>query len=128
VFDDKGNLAYEYKTPNRQFAKDVEDMIRSGDVDQSSFAFTVKEDKWQWSKDETKKDRRTIMKFEKLYDVSPVTYAANPKTNVQLKSASRTYEAAKAEHEAAIAEENKRQEEIEKQKQILNLKLKMKGI
>jgi HK97 family phage prohead protease len=85
MFTDKeGNLAYSFKTPNRSYAKDLEDAVKSGDVDQSSFAFRVSEEKWEWRDDneKLKKDRRTITKVEKLYDVSPVTYPASPSTNV----------------------------------------------
>lgn len=89
LFTDKdGNLVYRYKTPDRSYAKDLEDAIKSGDVDQSSFAFRVKEEKWEWKDDneDLKKDRRTILKFEKLYDVSPVTYPASPSTKVAARS------------------------------------------
>ena len=82
--DSKGNLAYRYTTPNRTYAKDLEDAVKSGDVDQSSFAFRVSEEAWEWRDDnkDLKKDRRTITKVEKLFDVSPVTYAASPSTKV----------------------------------------------
>jgi len=82
--DSKGNLAYRYATPNRSYAKDLEDAVKSGDVDQSSFAFRVSEEDWEWRDDKNKlaKDRRTITKVERLYDVSPVTYPASPSTNV----------------------------------------------
>ena len=82
--DSKGNLAYRYATPNRTYAKDLEDAVKSGDVDQSSFAFRVSEEDWEWHDDKNKlaKDRRTITKVERLYDVSPVTYPASPSTNV----------------------------------------------
>lgn len=86
--DKYGNLMYRYKTPNRSYAVDLEDAIKSGDVDQSSFAFRVKEEKWEWKDDnnDLKKDRRTILKMEKLYDVSPVTYPASPSTKVAARS------------------------------------------
>ena len=82
--DKKGNLVYRYKTPNRSYAKDLEDSVKSGDVDQSSFAFRVAEESWEWRDDnkDLKKDRRTITRIEKLYDVSPVTYPASPSTTV----------------------------------------------
>jgi HK97 family phage prohead protease len=82
--DKKGNLAYKFKTPNRSYAKDLEDAVKSGDIDQSSFAFRVAEEKWEWRDDneDLKKDRRTITKIEKLYDVSAVTYPASPSTTV----------------------------------------------
>lgn len=82
--NENGDLVYRYKTPERSYAKDLENAIRSGDVDQSSFAFRVKEDKWEYKSDDDslKKDRRTILKLARLYDVSPVTYPASPSTKV----------------------------------------------
>ena len=50
-----------------------------GDITQSSFAFTVKED--DWSTDENGNNIRTIKKIDRLYDVSPVTYPAYPDAN-----------------------------------------------
>jgi len=96
--DAKGNLSYKYKTPNRSYAKDLEDSVKSGDVDQSSFAFRVKEEKWEWRDDneKLKKDRRTILKFEKLYDVSPVTYPASSSTTVAARK--------KEDHESELRE------------------------
>ena len=85
--DDVGNLKYKYKTPNRAFAKDVEDMIKSGDVSQSSFAFRVKKDTWIEKTGE--KPLRVISELERLYDVSPVTYPWYSTTTV---SAKRSYE------------------------------------
>lgn len=86
AIDKKGNLTYSYQTPNRSYAKDLEDTVKIKDVDQSSFAFRVAKngDKWEWRDDDNdlKKDRRTITKFERIYDVSPVTYAASPTTTV----------------------------------------------
>ncbi|MFL5729228.1 MAG: HK97 family phage prohead protease [Cytophagaceae bacterium] len=86
--DKSGNLIYSYKTPNRSYAKDLEDAINSGDVTQSSFAFQVREAKWEFCSSDNglEKDRRTITKFEKLYDVSPVTYPAYQDTTVAARS------------------------------------------
>lgn len=82
--DDAGNLAYRYKTPDRQFAKDLQDAIRSGDVTQSSFAFKIKEQRW--IEIEGEPELRQIVKLERLYDVSPVTYPASPDTTVAKRS------------------------------------------
>jgi HK97 family phage prohead protease len=86
--DSEGNLAYRFKIPNRSYAKDLEDSLKSGDIDQSSFAFRAKESKWEWRDDNESltKDRRSIVKMERLYDVSPVTYPASPSTSVALRS------------------------------------------
>lgn len=86
--DDKGNLRYSYKTPDRSYAKDLQDAIRSGDINQSSFAFQIKEEKWEFATKENglEKDIRTITKFERLFDVSPVTYPAYSDTTVAARS------------------------------------------
>lgn len=81
---DSRGLKYSFKTPNRSFAKDLQDAIEAGDVSQSSFAFGVKEDKWLVR--EGQKDLRTIIKFSKLYDVSPVTYPAYDEATVGKRS------------------------------------------
>ena len=54
-----------------------------GDIDQSSFGFTVDTDKWE------ERDNilvRTISKVRQLFDVSPVTYPAYPDATVALRS------------------------------------------
>jgi hypothetical protein len=83
--DDSGNLNYRAKvSQNRRTALDAYDMIATGDVDQSSFAFRVKEESWQFFDDDDKKDKRTIEKIELLRDVSPVTYPAYQETTVKV--------------------------------------------
>jgi len=121
--DGNGNLSYRYKTPNRTYAKDLEDMIRSGDVSQSSFAFTIKDEEWQWAKKSTERDKRIIRKVEKLYDVSPVTYPANPGTNVTIARAiiDKHNEEMRAAKEAEDTINNNLKLE-------LDLKLKLKGL
>lgn len=96
--DDAGNLAYEYKTPNRQYAKDLEDAIKSGDVNQSSFGFRIAEQ--AWIEREGEKDLRQITKIEQLFDVSPVTYPASPDTTV----AKRSYDQMKEENKEDLGD------------------------
>jgi HK97 family phage prohead protease len=122
LFKDKeGHLAYRYKTPNRSYAKDLEDAVKSGDVDQSSFAFRVAEESWEWrdDNDKLKKDRRTISKVEKLYDVSPVTYPASPSTTV----AARKVDDHKSDLESAKKIRNQNKLKLAKAKlTLINLK------
>lgn len=99
--DEDGNLMYEYKTPNRSYAKDLEDAINVGDVDQSSFAFVIEDEEWRSEGD---KEIRSIKKIKRLYDVSPVTYPANPDTSV----AKRSYEAIKEAEHGGIKEDEQR--------------------
>ena len=81
--DEKG-LKYRYNTPDRTFAKDLRNAIASGDVSQSSFAFSVKENTWTDMGEG--KYLRTITKVGKLMDVSPVTYPAYSDTSVAKRS------------------------------------------
>ena len=81
--DSKG-LKYRYTTPDRQYARDLADAIAAGDVSQSSFAFTIKEQ--VWVSREGQNDLRQIKKIGKLYDVAPVTYPAYADTTVAQRS------------------------------------------
>lgn len=80
--NDNGDLCYRYRTPDRQFAKDVQDMIITGDVTQSSFAFEVKEQSWVHPENPNEPSLRKIIKVKCLYDVAPVTYPAYQDTQV----------------------------------------------
>jgi uncharacterized protein len=81
--DDKG-LWYEYDSPDTSYARDLLVSLERGDVDQSSFQFTVEDD--EWKEDEEQRYVRTIKKVRRLYDVSPVTYPAYPDATVALRS------------------------------------------
>jgi uncharacterized protein len=83
--DDVG-LYYEFDAPHTTAGNDLLANVRSGVIKQSSFAFTVKEDKWLERKGQP--TLRTIVKAERLYDVSPVTYPAYPDTTVAARSLS----------------------------------------
>lgn len=83
----EGHLGYRYTTPDRSFARDLQDAIDKGDVNQSSFSFSIAEQKWKWGDaQQGTRDRRTILKLAKLYDVSPVTFPAYPDTTVGKRS------------------------------------------
>lgn len=64
---------------------DLAKLIERGDVTQSSFAFTVKEQAWEKGAD-GKPNLRKIMRVESLFDVSPVTYPAYADTTVAMRS------------------------------------------
>lgn len=73
-------MEYEFEAPNTTLGNDLLEMVRRGDVYQSSFAFTV--DKEKWEENTGNKPKRIIRSIKKVYDVSPVTYPANPDTMV----------------------------------------------
>jgi HK97 family phage prohead protease len=82
-------MEYEFEAPNTTLGNDLLEMVKRGDVYQSSFAFTV--EKESWHEMEGSKPKRVIRSIKKVYDVSPVTYPANPDTMV----AKRGYDATK---------------------------------
>ena len=104
--NEDGHLAYSYDTPDVTYAKDLETNIRLGNVSQSSFAFTIKEHKWTEPDRENKNENhlRTIIKVDRLFDVSPVTYPAYQDTEVGI---SRSWSDHKAELEARNEEDDK---------------------
>lgn len=83
--DGKG-LKYRFDAPNTTAGNDLLENLRNGNVYQSSFAFTVKEEKWVNPDANQKYAIRTVTKLERLYDVSPVTYPAYPDTTVGQRS------------------------------------------
>ena len=83
-------LWYEFEAPDTQAGRDLLTSIDRGDVDQSSFGFSVAKDGQKW---EEKREgdgptivTRTITKVARLFDVSPVTYPAYPEASVALRS------------------------------------------
>ena len=68
---DEYGLKYRVKLGEQQYAKDLYTSIKRGDISQSSFAFTIKDQ--SWSED---RSTRKVEKVAKLLDVSPVTYPA----------------------------------------------------
>lgn len=106
---DKTGLAYEVDFPQTTVARDLLESIKRGDVDQSSFAFTVEEDEW------LEVDGviiRTIQKVKRLYDVSPVTYPAYPDATVGVRSLEQYLKKRGASREVLeLAQERKRRTE-----------------
>lgn len=80
--DEKG-LKYRFDAPKTALGEELLENLRRGEINQSSFAFTVKSDKWERKADGSWK--RTIHQFDKLYDVSPVYNAAYSQTTVYMR-------------------------------------------
>ena len=72
--DDRG-LYYEVKMPNTTYAKDLIELMKRGDINQSSFAFLIGDNYWEERNGET---YRIITKISRLLDVSPVAQPAYP--------------------------------------------------
>ncbi|MGA1074150.1 MAG: HK97 family phage prohead protease [Ilumatobacteraceae bacterium] len=78
--DDIGLKVRATLDPTNPAAQEVRSAMERGDVDQMSFAFRVVRDQWNADYSE-----RTISEV-KLFDVSVVTYPANPATVVKLRA------------------------------------------
>ena len=76
-------MKYTFDAPRTALGDELLENLRRGEINQSSFAFTVREDKWTKKEDGTWK--RNIIQFDELYDVSPVYYAAYSKTSVYMR-------------------------------------------
>lgn len=107
--DEKG-LRYTFDAPKTALGDETLEYLRRGDITQSSFAFTVAEDNWQKQEDGTY--IRTIKKFDRLFDVSPVFEPAYFGTDVKCRS----FEEFKAEEERKEIEAKAEQERLEQEK------------
>ena len=100
--DDRG-LYYEVDLPNTSYANDLVELMKRGDVNQSSFAFLIERDRWE---ERNGKTYRIIEKVSRLLDVSPVSQPAYPDATSELMIRKDTPESEGAEVEVkAEAEE-----------------------
>ena len=74
---DERGLKYRAELVDTQAARDLYEMVKRGDINQSSFAFTIAEQEY-----DSEKELRTVTKVAKLFDVAPVCFAAYPQTDV----------------------------------------------
>ena len=78
--DDKG-LYYRFDAPNTDLGDELLEHLNRGEIDSSSFAFTVKRD--EWKKGDDGKHYRRILEIDQLFDVSPVYCSAYPEAICQ---------------------------------------------
>lgn len=81
VWTDDAGLKYRATLSDTQAGRDLYKMIQRGDISQSSFAFTIKDQ--EWNEDHS---LRSIKEVGKLLDVSPVTYPAYPTASVSARN------------------------------------------
>ena len=104
--DDHG-LAIQADIAETSTGKDVYELIRRGDLDKMSFAFTVEKQKVEYD-ERAKTCIRTILKFDKIFDVAVVDFPAYDGTEIS------TVEARGAEYFRKLEEEMREQEERKK--------------
>jgi HK97 family phage prohead protease len=80
--DDKG-LFYCFSIADTQVGNELRAYLKRGEIDSSSFSFTVKSDTWEKNGDGSY--TRTINKIDRLYDVSPVFSPAYEDTSAALR-------------------------------------------
>lgn len=115
---DKKGLRYEFEAPNNTAGNDLIESLKRGDIKQSSFSFVVKEVLWAktTSNDKNIDEDRTIMKIERLIDISPVTFPAYTETSAKV---------AKRSHDD-FYEENREETDTEKNNEEVNTEQKPK--
>ena len=96
-------------------ARELFEDIKAGNYPKQSFAFTVREDAY-----DKKTHTRTIKRIAKVFDVSPVSFPANPTTELDI--ATRDYFNGVIEAEKA---ERLESEKRERTKRALELKIKI---
>ena len=100
---DSVGLHYQFTAPNTSAGNDLLESIKRGDIDQSSFSFTVETDQWR---EEGKVRIRTIKKIATLHDISPVAFPAYTDTAVSARSTKGTehHTITNARHRLALIE------------------------
>lgn len=84
---DENGLLYRFEAPHTALGEELMENLKRGEIDSSSFAFTVLEDEWQHTEDD--KYIRTIIKIDRLYDVSPVYQPAYSDTTCDMRGLER---------------------------------------
>lgn len=107
--DEKG-LKYAFEAPKSALGDELIESLKRGDISQSSFAFTVEKDKWE--EIEENKYVRTIIKFRRIYDVSPVYYPAYEDTSVALRHREGMIAQKEADAKAKAKAEEERKREL----------------
>ena len=115
---DKRGLFYEVDLPNTTYANDLVELMKRGDINQSSFAFLIGKDRWE---ERGGKTYRIISKVSRLLDVSPVAQPAYPEATSELKT--RDLETETKEEVKAAAVEDTASEVAETKEEDSNLYL-----
>nr|DAI13618.1 MAG TPA: prohead serine protease [Caudoviricetes sp.] len=81
---DEQGLKYTFTAPNTDLGDELLEYLRRGDIDSSSFAFTISLDEGSevWTTGTDGKQYREILKIDELHDVSPVWNPAYSSTSV----------------------------------------------
>lgn len=114
-------LDYEFEAPETALGNELLSCLERGEIDGSSFAFTVLEDNWERNGNTYE---RTITKIDELFDVSPVYSPAYSQTTCDL----RGLDALKAEERAAEERRIAEEKRVKLGKYIADLKNEIKEV
>lgn len=81
---DSTGLAFEADLADTSLGRDVRVLAERGDLNAMSFGFVVAEDAWSVRKDGAQ--LRSLLEAERLFDISPVTFAAYAGTDLALRA------------------------------------------
>lgn len=121
--DDKG-LFSRTNLSSTSAARGMYEDIEAGLYSQMSFAFTVAEQRFEEAMEDDKRIyTRVISRIKKVYDISAVAFPANPTTDIGISTRS-IFDGAIEDLRAERLERQKAENEAERQKAIVRLKLK----
>lgn len=92
---DQEGLKFRFDLPDTSTGNEVRTLVGRGDVDQASWAFTVRKERWENVRSE--KPTRVIEEIGEMYDISLTPRGANPTTSVALRSLEKALQEAEPE-------------------------------
>lgn len=113
---DEIGLRFEFEALDTTAGDDLLKNVESKIIRNASFSFEVEEEEWIWAEKQGELDERTIIKFRKIWDISPVVFPAYPDTTTSLRM-KESYLSKKAES-GEMQNEMSRNLLIIKQKQV----------
>jgi len=114
LIEDEKGLRFEVDPPDTTYARDLQVSMSRGDINQCSFGFRVAEDGDAWRKEPDGTYLRSIMKVDRLFDVSPVTYPAYTSTSCAVRSLLQKKQEEESEEKRKLEE----QKEVERQQAV----------
>lgn len=116
---DERGLKYKITLPETSLGKDINTLVKRGDLKENSFAFTVRKDDWKENK-ETGTYERTITEINDLFEVSIVSLPAYNDATIAQRSLDQIKADKAAELEAAQKEIEDRNAMLENYTQFIN--------
>lgn len=114
---DETGLYYEFDAPNTTSGNDLIESVRRGDVQHSSFSFSITPDGDTWTEDEEGNEIRTVKKVKRLYDVAPVVFPAYLDATVGM--AKRSYDQWKKDNQPEYDDLQDFEEDLQMRKMLL---------